>query len=202
LEIARKKAHGFGFDQCEFVQADMAHMTLPPETFDLVMCSFALWSEPEHLFSESYRLLKPQGALLVQSWAWEKDAAREAYNGVAQKYLDTIQHESLTSIRALMAEHRAWWAPMAAPEDYAALLRKVGFAAVRAEWCKLPMHFADAQEFVEFLNLTVWRRRQVALLPAEKRAAFIAEAEQAVTPFETTKGIDVETRAIQVLARK
>jgi ubiquinone/menaquinone biosynthesis C-methylase UbiE len=202
LEIARKKAQGFGFDQCEFVQADMANLKLPDESFDLVVCSFALWNEPGQLFGEFHRLLKPHGALLLQNWSADKDAPTKAYDAVANQYLDAEGNEASSRIRAIMSENRVWWDTLAAPEDYANLLLQVGFSAARGEWCALPMHFANAQEFAEFMNLAVWRRRQVALLSPEQHAKFVDEAQGAVRPFETTKGIEVESRAIQVLARK
>jgi ubiquinone/menaquinone biosynthesis C-methylase UbiE len=202
LEIARHKAHGYGFDQCEFVLGDMAHLDVAAESFDVVICSFALWRDPHALAGEFLRVLKPGGALLLQNWTSDRDGALAAYDSVASRYLDSAPSDISDSLREVRAQNREWWNTLQTPEAYVQLLREAGFSSARAEPCALPLHFSSSAELVEFQNLTVWRRRPLARLDPALRNRFLADAESALRPFETAKGIDVESRAIQVVALK
>lgn len=202
LAIARAKARGFGFDQCEFRQGDMQALEFADNTFDLVVCSFALWGNPATLFAEFLRVLKKGGVLLLQNWSFDNDPVLAAYDGVAAQYRPAVPDGELAAMRAARAEHGAEWRALSAPDDYAQALRAAGFVEAHGGWCELPMSFANTGELLEFLNLGVWRGRELATLDADTRITFTAEALEALQPFASSGKVVIQKRALQAAARK
>jgi len=66
VELARKNAAAAGVS-ADFRQGNAAHMPLPADSFDLVVCraAFKNFSEPENALREMYRVLRPGGTALI-----------------------------------------------------------------------------------------------------------------------------------------
>lgn len=201
LEIARTKAHGYGFDQCEFHHGDVRALEMPDGIFDVVVCSFALWGEPAALFQEFHRVLKPGGALLLQNWVGEPEEAAKLYNAVLDKYRVTAPDGALSEFRAERAAERAGWQALGDPSAYAHALRAAGFPGPRVEWCALPLSFANANELREFFDLAVGNFAEVNALDANARERFRQDAAAALATLGAGK-IVLEKRALQIAARK
>lgn len=201
LEIARAKAHGFGFNQCEFHHGDLRALEMPDGIFDLVVCSFALWGEPAALFQEFHRVLKPGGALLLQNWVGEPEEAAKLYNAVLDQYRVTAPDAALSQFRVERAAERAGWQALEDPSAYAHALRAAGFAGPRVEWCALPLSFANASELREFFDLGAGNFAEVNAMEAGTRAQFEQDAANALAALGASK-IVVEKRALQIAVRK
>ncbi len=202
LEIARHKARGFGFDQCEFVLGDIAHLDTADDSFDVVICSFALWGEPRELFAEFFRALKPHGALLIQNWEMDRGGIARAYGDALQKFASATADERVSQVRAIFSKHRADWAEVQTPQDYERVLSAVGFSQVFAQWFACSTHFKNLDELIEFHNVGVRSRAELAAMNETTRAEFHAAARNALQQFENANGIAQEWRAVQVMARK
>lgn len=202
LEIARHKAEGYGFDQCQFILGDITALDVPAETFDLVICSFALWGNPDHLFGEFFRVLKPNSALLLQQWTEDRGEAHSLFEHACKQFLTPSPDATLQTIRQTMAQQGAWWGPMKSAADYEQALKRVGFKSARAAQLTLPAHFAAIPEFIEFLSIGVRYRAELLALPETTRAQFVQAVTAALQPVATPQGIDLEWTAIQALARK
>lgn len=63
LEVARRKGSG----RVSFIRADLVHLPLESDRFDLAVCNLALEfvSDPAAALKEGYRILKPGGRLVV-----------------------------------------------------------------------------------------------------------------------------------------
>lgn len=204
LDIARHKAAGFGFGQCEFVQGDILKLNAPADSFDLIICSFGLWDPPQALFAEFYQLLKPQGALLAQTWGWgrERDAVGTAYKSVLHEYSPGDRDERVRQVRAEYAKHTASWAGLETPEDYETALRSAGFSQEHVEWFEAPLQFKNLDELIDFYNVGSSARCEIAAMDVETRIAFRQAARSALEPLLPAGRIEFKWRAMQVSARK
>lgn len=201
LEIARNKARGFGFDQCEFRQGDIQTLEFADETFDLVVCSFALWGEPDALFREFRRVLKTGGVLLMLNWPNERDAASKAFNTVLEKYRVATPDAALFAARALRETYGKSWDALREPGDYANALKAVGYAEAHGGWDKATMQFANADELFAYINAGWLHFAEWSQMDAETQNSFRADVVQALQTFGDGK-ISIEKRALQIAARK
>lgn len=202
LEIAREKAHGYGFDQCEFVVGDMTHVQAPDDTFDVILCSFSVWTTPVPLLSEFYRLLKPNGALLLQNWNGGPTAPGQVYRDILAEFTPATVDSRLEQLHAVYAKQRADWQGIDTTQAYEIVVRAAGFTQAGAQVFANTTHFKTVDEWIEFHDLGVAARLQVQAMTPETRDAFHAALYAAAAPFVTTNGLDEEWRAIQVSARK
>jgi SAM-dependent methyltransferase len=70
LEVARAKAAARGIDHVEFVEGDYRALGFPDGSFDVVLCSFAIFLVPDMpgALTELWRMVAPGGRLGVTSW--------------------------------------------------------------------------------------------------------------------------------------
>ena len=160
LEIARHKASGFGFDQCEFVVGDILHLDVPDNSADLVTCSFALWGEPGKLFGEFFRVLKPGGALLLQNWENARGGITRTYGEALRAFATKSPDERLQLVRAIFAQHSQDWATVETAQDYERVLSEVGFTVASAQQMVNSTHFKDLDELIDFHDLSVKSQRR------------------------------------------
>lgn len=202
LEIARHKAGGFGFDQCEFVVGDILRLDAPENWADLVTCSFALWGKPAELFAEFHRVLKPHGTLLLQNWALERGGVARTYGEALRAFVTNSPDEHLQQVRAIFSWHRDAWTAVESGEQYVTALRTVGFASASAQEMVGTTHFRNLDELIEFHDQSVRARAEIAAMDKTTREGFRRALEDALQPLVTERGIDEEWHAIQVVARK
>jgi ubiquinone/menaquinone biosynthesis C-methylase UbiE len=202
LELARHKAQSFGFDQCEFVLGDYAQLDTPDATFDLLICSFALWGDPQSVLAEFLRLLKPGGVLLLQNWAPERDGAARTFQETLNAFSVADSHAPLAALREHLAQRAAAWGELSDPDRFTATLRAAGFATAGGQWFSNPLHFATFAELAEFYTTGVRAWAEYRSFTPERRDQFLDALHNAFRPLKTARGLDTEARAIQVVARK
>lgn len=202
LAIARHKAQGFGFDQCEFIRGDISRMGVPDESSDIVICSFALWGEPSALFSEFLRVLKPHGAFLMQNWDTRQDRAAAIYSETLRTFTAAVPDERISQARAVYSQQRSDWADMNTPSAYERVLRSIGFSSVSAQESANKTQFKNLDEFIAFQDVGAIARAEIAAMTPAARAEFHAAVRDALRPFETAQGVEQEWRAVYVIARK
>lgn len=73
LSLAKNKAEGLNLNNIEFIQGDMTNLGYPDNTFDAVVCVFAIFFVPdmEKQVGELYRMVKPGGKLAITTWGPE-----------------------------------------------------------------------------------------------------------------------------------
>lgn len=202
LEIARSKANGFGFDQCEFRLGDLHALDFADESFDEVICSFALWGEPAHLFAEFHRVLKHGGVLVAQNWQRDRDTAIDRYREQLRAHQVSSGDAELEAIRQVFAQEGGFWDQFKTPADYENVLNAGGFSDVRTYVEATPIHFDRIDSYIEWQSLGVLHRAELAAMADDQRADFENAVRNSLHSLETPKGLDVELRAIQLVARK
>lgn len=77
VDISAKRAHGAGLS-VRFLRGNAAHLELPDESFEFVVCraAFKNFAEPLAALNEMHRVLKPAGRALIIDL--RQDAARKA----------------------------------------------------------------------------------------------------------------------------
>jgi ubiquinone/menaquinone biosynthesis C-methylase UbiE len=70
LAIARGKAEKRGLNHVEFRNGDMTRLNIPDESFDAIVCVFAIFFVPdmEGLVAELWRMVRPGGKLAITTW--------------------------------------------------------------------------------------------------------------------------------------
>jgi ubiquinone/menaquinone biosynthesis C-methylase UbiE len=70
LELARTKAHANKLENIEFLEADMEQLGYPNESFDAVVCVFAIFFVPDMVkqVRELWRMVRPGGNLAITTW--------------------------------------------------------------------------------------------------------------------------------------
>jgi ubiquinone/menaquinone biosynthesis C-methylase UbiE len=115
VEKARKNAEKDGYDNVEFVLAEIEDIPLPDGTADLIIsnCVINLSPDKDKVFSEAYRLLKPGGRVMVSDIVLRKDLPEsildsvEAYIGCVsgaekiEDYLGYIKDAGFSEVKIL-----------------------------------------------------------------------------------------------------
>ena len=70
LEIARRNAESTGFPDIETIKGSAEHIPVDSVTVDLVVSQYSLhdWGDPEKGLSETFRVLKPGGNVVITDW--------------------------------------------------------------------------------------------------------------------------------------
>ena len=73
LNLAKNKAENLSLNNIEFIQGDMTNLGYPDNTFDAVVCVFAIFFVPdmEKQVGELWRMVKPGGKLAITTWGHE-----------------------------------------------------------------------------------------------------------------------------------
>lgn len=202
LEIARRKAMSFGFTQCEFRLGDIYGLEFPDGAFDLVLCSFALRGDPDRLFSEFRRVLKPAtGVLLCQDWANARTPAEEAYDGLLLRHRVASPGQRLARLRAAKEQDDPDSKSNAPSEEYERLLNEAGFLKVQEHSECIAQHFESAKAYIEWRALETVIKAELEAMEADIREQFTQAAWKAIQPLENEKGLDIDWTAIQLVAR-
>ncbi|MFS0728133.1 class I SAM-dependent methyltransferase [Paenibacillus sp. 1P07SE] len=110
----------------DFLQMDSHSLSFGDNSFDLVVCRNVTWSlaEPEKVYSEWKRVLKPQGRLLIfdANWNWhlwdkemkrQHDEDQQAYRdhgwGEPPHHVDTDETDRLSLVLPLTRQWRPAW---------------------------------------------------------------------------------------------
>ncbi len=87
LRLAENKAEEFHLSNIEFKLGDMSRLEYPDESFDAVICVFAIFFIPdmEKQLSELWRMVKPGGQLAITTWG------PDFFEPVYRKWKDILQ---------------------------------------------------------------------------------------------------------------
>lgn len=120
LAAGRREADTAGLHNVEFLHADAASLPFEDESFDVVVCRFAIhhFTEPAVQMKEMIRCLRPGGRLAFADMVADPDPAIAA----TQNHLEWLRDASHT--RMLTAEQIVGWLDIAGMNDLDVELRK------------------------------------------------------------------------------
>ncbi len=119
---------------------DAECLEFPDDSFDCVLCGFALFFFPrlEQALSEMRRVLKPGGRIAVSTWDKADDAGWEWYGELLKSYLPTEAFLQESNERGHVFDER---------QGIESILRTAGFRDVQASVERFESAYRDEEEW-------------------------------------------------------
>jgi SAM-dependent methyltransferase len=194
LGVARRRAAELRLGNVEFRVIDAERVQLETDSVDGVLCRFGymLMADPAAAVSESRRVLRPGGRLVLAVW------------GAPER------NPFFTVIAAILVERGHLPPPgpgapgpfsMSSQERTRELLETAGFGVVSMDEITVRFRFPDIEEYVTFLAETTGPVA-IALrgLSAQERQEVKARLEDAFGAFETQRGYELPGSALAAAA--
>jgi trans-aconitate methyltransferase len=167
--IAKAKENLSGFSNITIIKSDISEVILP-EKVDLIFSNAVIHWVLDHkkLFSNFWRLLKPNGELLIQ-------CGGKGNLGIVHTLLEKLRKSN--AFKNYFADWKDQW-NFSSPEDIIKTLNDIGFKDTQAQLKKKTAEFEDYHGFFLFMK-TVVMKPYLAYLPTDNnneiRNSFMGE---------------------------
>jgi enediyne biosynthesis protein CalE5 len=197
LEIASERVAAEGLSNIEFVEADAEALDFPENSFDAVLCRFALMFLPDvnAVLQRVLKLLVPGGRFAAAVWGpAEKVPMTSVPMAVIRRELNLPAPEPGTPGAFSLAD----------PDLLKEIFVSAGFSAVHTERLMVSYEMASAEEFVSFrrdvaAHITVL----VSSEPPERQKEIWRAVVDAMSPYVASDGkLRVENEAILIVGQR
>ena len=133
-----------GLQNVKAHRMDAEYLEFPDESFDCVLCSFAIFFFPQldRALSEIRRVLKPNGQIAVTTWASTRDEQWKWFEELTETYLPSESEPEQTS------DPQSTSKPIFnTPEGLEAILASAGFVNIRVVSESREFIYADEEEW-------------------------------------------------------
>jgi ubiquinone/menaquinone biosynthesis C-methylase UbiE len=183
LAIAEKAAKAAGYSNIETRLMDGENLELPENSFDAVICRFALmfFEDPVQGLKGVKRVLKTNGKFSAVVYAENGDPEFLTALSTVQKYLDIDQpvKPAATSLGI--------------PENLMQTIKKAGFINVEVHPLTLQVRMASTEECVRYLQDTSPTIRELLLpLSPDERDKVWQIVNKALAKYKTQVGFEVQ----------
>jgi ubiquinone/menaquinone biosynthesis C-methylase UbiE len=140
----REEIKRLGLQNIEAREMDAEYLEFPDETFDCVLCSFAIFFFPQldRALSEMRRVLKPKGRIAVTTWAGTRDERWKWFEELMETYLPSEPETEQTSDPQSISK------PIFnTPEGLEAILASAGFVNTKVVSESTEFIYADEEEW-------------------------------------------------------
>jgi SAM-dependent methyltransferase len=178
----------------EFRVMDAEKMDFPDETFDLAVSRFGfqIFTNPETVAKEAYRVLAPKGRIGVTVWSTaDKAAAIHAVVGPMLEFAEPDETGYLPTPYEL-----------GGPGEMVKLLEDAGFHEAKEERKTHTMAFKDEDEYIDvFVEGTpLGHSIREEDPPVQKK--ILSRTRENLRRWRTRKGIEIPCECVIVTARK
>lgn len=183
LAVARERMQAAGIRTVEFVEGDAEAVTLPPGSFDAVVCRWGLmfFHDPVAALARFRSSLVPGGWLAAAIWGPPERVP-----------LIALPFSVLSRERGQPPARPSGPSPFALsePARLEQVLRDAGFAQVQSEPCTVTFEFASVDELLGHLgDVSAPIRMIMATLSPERQADFWEKLAAAAVPYIAADGM-------------
>jgi ubiquinone/menaquinone biosynthesis C-methylase UbiE len=191
LKIGIKAAHAAGYENIEARVMDGGKLDLPDNSFDAVVCRFALMylSDPSSGLEGMNRVLRPNGWISLVVYGVNGSPEFSMAVSVVRKYLGLQEEEA--------AAHS-----LGEVEGLRAILEKSGFVNIQIRSLDVPIRMASSEDCVQYLQATSPTINELisGLSTSEKKKVW-EEVDRSLRIFESEKGFELKHKVIVAAGR-
>ena len=191
LQEAERAARAEGLTNVELCKMDGEHLEFPDQTFDVVLCAFAIFLFPdqEAALREMHRVLRPGGYVGISVFGKTPPAFNPGWPFLFQQF-------EAYHVGVRMPQPIAY-----APEETEALLSRVGFRSIETCSETSDVVYASEEDWWEFL-LTLGPRPTILGMDDETRARFKEEYLGRLRPLFREDGLHLPVPVVYAKAQR
>jgi ubiquinone/menaquinone biosynthesis C-methylase UbiE len=186
LEIGARFAREAGFQNIETRVMDASNLDLPDNSFDAVICRFALMYLPDAVsgLGGMNRVLRPDGRVSLVVYGVDGSPEFSLALAVVRKHL------GLPEVKA--AAHS-----LGEIEVLQQSLEKAGFLEIETHALDLPIHMASAEECIQYLQATSPTLKElISPLSNSEQKKVWDQVQQALHIYESPQGLTFNHKVI------
>ncbi len=194
IELATQVARERRLDNAEFRVMDAEHLAFPDESFDAVVSRFGfqIFTQPEAVAKEAYRVLKPNGRIALAVWSTaERAPALHALIG------PMLEHAEPDETGYIPTPYE-----LGGPGEMVTMLTSVGFHDLKEERRNHQWVLADEKEYLDAMLHGTPMGHSIREEDPATQEKIIAKTVRNLQPWRTRRGFEIPCECVLVTGRK
>lgn len=194
IELATQTARERNLPNADFRVMDAEHLQFPDGSFDAVVSRFGfhIFTNPEAVAREAYRVLVPGGRLAASVWSTaERAQALHVLVGAMLEFAEPDENGYIPTPYEL-----------GEPGAFVTMLERVGFRDRREQRHNHVMAYASEEEYFDVMLRGTPLAHSVGEESPEVREKILRRAHENLRAWRTPNGFEIPCECVVVTARK